>query len=281
MATYQRDWKRLADRLRSMREAAGLSGAALARELGEGWTQPKVSKIETQRQLPTEDEVRAWADTTGAQGDVAEVLALLDAARTERTEFRAAGVAGVQADILALEAQATRIGEFQPSMMSGLVQTAEYANEALHIPSGPAAFGASEDDIQAVVATRMQRQHVLYDPSKRVQVVMLESALRVRLCSDTTLAGQLDRLLALVGLPSVELTIVPTDAPLPVFPMGFRVYDNDLVIVESISGERRVEDADNVATYVKLFDLLREAGVTGQEAASLIRGAVAELRRDG
>lgn len=278
MATYQREWKRLADRLRSMREAAGLSGAVLARELGEGWTQPKVSKIETQRQLPTEDEVREWAHATG--GGVAEVLSLLDAARAERTEFRTAGVSAVQADILALEFQATRIGEFQPSMMSGLVQTAEYANEALHIPSGPAAFGASEDDIQSMIATRMQRQRVLYDPAKRVQIVMLESALRVRLCSDATLAGQLDRLLALAGLPAVELTIVPSDVRLPVFPMGFRVYDDDLVIVESISDESRIEDADNVATYVKLFDLLRQAGATGEEAASLIRGAVTDLRRD-
>lgn len=263
-----------------MREAAGLSGAALARELGEGWTQPKVSKIETQRQMPTEDEVRAWANATGAPGDAVGVLALLDAARAERTEYRSTGAAKLQAEILALESQATRIGEFQPSMMSGLVQTAEYANEALHIPSGPGAFGKTEDDIQEMIAIRLQRQGALYDPAKRVQVVMLESALRVRLCSDATLAGQLDRLLALVGLPSVELTIVPMDVPLPVFPMGFRVYDNDLVIVESLSDESRIEDADNVATYVKLFDLLREAGVTGGEAASLIRGAIAELRRD-
>lgn len=266
----------MADRLRSMREAAGLSGAALARELGEGWTQPKVSKIETQRQLPTEDEVRAWAHATG--GGVAEVLSLLDAARAERTEFKTVGVSAVQAEILALELQATRIGEFQPSMMSGLVQTAEYAKEALHIPSGPSAFGASEDDIQRMIATRMQRQGVLYDPTRRVQVVMLESALRVRLCSTATLAGQLDRLLALAGLPSLELTIVPFDVPLPVFPMGFRVYDDDLVIVESISDESRIEDADNVATYVKLFDLLRQTGVTGEEAASLIRSAIADLR---
>lgn len=262
-----------------MREAAGLSGAALARELGEGWTQPKVSKIETQRQLPTEDEVRAWVDATGTHEEVVGVLARLDAARAERTEFKTAGVAGVQADILALEAQATRVGEFQPSMMSGLVQTAEYAHEALHIPSGPAAFGAPEDEIQELVATRMQRQRVLYDPAKRVQVVMLESALRVRLCSDATLAGQLDRLLALGGLPSLELTIIPSETLLPVFPMGFRVYDDDLVIVESISDESRVEDADNVAVYLKAFDRLREAGRTDGDAASLIQEAIADLRR--
>lgn len=278
MATYQRDWKRLADRLRALREAAGLSGAALAETLGGTWRQPKVSKIERQKQMPTEDEVRAWAEATG--GDPAELLALLDAAEAAKTEYRSTTAAKLQAEILALESQATRIGEFQPSMMSGLVQTAEYANEVLHIPSGPAAFGKTEDDIQEMIAVRLQRQSALYDPAKRVQIVMLESALRVRLCSDTTLAGQLDRLLAVMGLPSVELTIVPTEARLPVFPMGFRVYDNDLIIVESLSDETRIEDADNVATYVKLFDLLREAGVTGEAAASLTRRAIAELRRD-
>lgn len=261
-----------------MREAAGLSGEGLAEVLGGTWKQPKVSKIERQKQMPTAGEVRAWADATG--GDPAELLALLDAAESARTEYRSTGAAKLQAEILALESQATRIGEFQPSMMSGLVQTAEYANEALHIPSGPAAFGKSEDDIQEMVAVRLQRQGALYDPAKRVQIVMLESALRVRLCSAATLAGQLDRLLALAGLPSFELTIVPFDVPLPVFPMGFRVYDDDLVIVESISDESRIEDADNVAAYMKLFDLLREAGVTGGEAASLIQGAIADLRRE-
>ena len=256
-----------------------MSGAALARTLGEGWTQPKVSKIETVRQLPTADEIRVWADATGAAGDVAEVLELLDAVRAERTEYKTAGVASVQAGILALEAQATRIGEFQPSMISGLLQTAEYAHEALHIPGGPTAFGSSEDDIQAMIATRLQRQNALYDPAKTVQVVMLESALHVRLCSDATFAGQLDRLLALLGLPSCELTIIPFEARVPVFPMGFRVYDDDLVIVESISDESRIEDADNVAKYVEFFDLLRDAGVTGGEAATIIQRSIAHLRR--
>jgi len=42
----------------------------------------------------------------------------------------------------------------------------------------------------------MQRQQVLYQPAKQVQVVMLEGALRALVVSAPTLVGQLDRLLA-------------------------------------------------------------------------------------
>ena len=46
-----------------------------------------------------------------------------------------------------------------------------------------------------MVAKRMQRQQVLYQPAKRVRVVMLEGALRVRVVSVPTLIGRLYRLI--------------------------------------------------------------------------------------
>ena len=61
-------------------------------------------------------------------------------------------------------------------MISGLLQTSEYAREFLHLACGPLNYG--EDEIDRMVAKRMQRQQVLYQPAKRVQVVMLEGALR-------------------------------------------------------------------------------------------------------
>jgi Domain of unknown function (DUF5753) len=94
----------------------------------------------------------------------------------------------------------------------------------------------NEDEIERMVAKRMQRQQVLYQPAKRVQVVMLEGALRARVVSVPTLASQLDRLLAVIGLSALELSIIPREAAVPVFPLsGFRLYD-DLVIMESILG---------------------------------------------
>jgi hypothetical protein len=150
--------------------------------------------------------------------------------------YRESGAGGVQASIVELETQETRIAEFQPGMISGLLQTSEYAREFLHLACGPLSYGQDEDEIDQMVANRMQRQQVLYQPAKRVQVIMLEGALRARVVSVPTLIGQLDRLLAVIGLPTLELGIIPFEAAVPVFPLsGFRLY-GDLVIVESIVG---------------------------------------------
>lgn len=54
-----------------------------------------------------------------------------------------------------------------------------------------------------MVAKRLQRQQVLYQHGKQVTVVMLEGALRARVVSAPTLAGQLDRLMAVSGLASL------------------------------------------------------------------------------
>jgi len=185
---------------------------------------------------------------------------------------------GVQADILELEAQTTRIAEFQPALVPGLLQTSEYAREYPHLPCGPLSFGADEDAVDQMVAKRMQRQQVLYQHGKQVTVVMLEGALRARVVSAPTLAGQLDRLMAVSGLASLELCIIPFEAAVPVFPLsGFRLYD-DLVIVESIVGEQQLAEADDVAGYEKYLELLRDAASTGTEAAAVIRRSLESLR---
>jgi len=129
-----------------------------------------------------------------------------------------------------------------------------------------------------MVAKRMQRQQVLYQHGKQVTVVMLEGALRARLVSAPTLAGQLDRLMAVSGLASLELGIIPFEAAVPVFPLsGFRLYD-DLVIVESIVGEQQLAEPDDVARYEKYLELLREAATRGSDTATVIRRSIEALQ---
>jgi transcriptional regulator with XRE-family HTH domain len=278
---YQRERRRLAEALKALRVGAGLSGARLSEMLG--WQQSKVSKIETRKQLPSEDDIAAWVGAAKESPEaVSELLAVLRGARVEyaawKDTYRDSGADGVQADILELEAQTTRIAEFQPSMISGLLQTSEYARESFHLPCGPLSFGAAEETIDQAVANRIQRQQVLYQHGKQVQVVMLEGALRTRIVSAPTLAGQLDRLMAISGLASLELGIVPFEAAVPIFPLsGFRLYD-DLVIVESIVGEQQLAEPDDVARYEKYLELLRAAASTGHEAVLVIQRAIEGLR---
>lgn len=280
---YQPGRRRLADRLKLLREEAGISGNQLAKQLG--WVQSKVSKIETGKQLPTEEDVRRWiTSTTGRNGTLEELLSMLEHARVEyvtwREQFRAAGdPSGKQASIRALEAQAAQISEFRPTFMPGLLQTAEYAKELLHLASGPLDFGGDELEVDRMVAMRMQRQQVLYDPGKHIHFVLLEAALRCRVCSPSTLAGQLDRLVALVGLPTLRLGLVPFETQLPIIPFGdFTIYDQDLVVVEGLTGEQHLGQSDEIALYVQFFDILSGAAVYGQEAVSVIRRTLDELQ---
>jgi transcriptional regulator with XRE-family HTH domain len=274
--------RRLGQELRSLREQTGLSGNQFAKRLG--WHQTKVSKLELGQQFPTEDDVRAWADASGEAGAGTRLLALRDAAqvayRTFRQQYRdAGGAAGRQADIAAMEAMASTIGHFEPAIVPGRLQTFGYALETLHLPSGPTSWGASEDEIELAARTRVERQQqILYDKSKRTRVVLLEAVLHTRLCAPATMYGQLDRLLSLDGLPSLELGIIPFSVLVPVFPLsGFIVYDDHLVIVETLTGEQQLSDHAEVSRYIAWLDLLRSAAVSGAEARPLIRRALDEL----
>ncbi len=254
-----------------------------------GWaSQSKVSKIETGRQLPTEEDIRQWCRIVGAPPAKAEELVVeLPGAKVEhaswKEQYRATGGgAGKQQDIRELEARATRIGEFQPAFIPGLLETAQYARELLHawaIDAAEGAVGLSTADVDRMVEARMERQQILYQPGKQVQQVVLEAALYTRVCAPETLAGQLDRLIAVSSLPNVEFGIVPFSAFVPVFPICmFQIYDDELVVIESLTGEDQVHEPEQIALYDRFFALLRSAAVGGHDAVALIHRALATLR---
>jgi transcriptional regulator with XRE-family HTH domain len=279
---YQRERQRLADTLKLWRAAASLSGAELAARLG--WQQPKISKIERGRQLPAEEDIRAWGVAAGVPDEeIAALIAALPRARVEyvgwKDAYRAIGGAGVQAEIRAHEISSTRIAEFQPAIMPGLLQTRDYARELLSMPCGSVAqFGSDEPDVEGTVAERELRQEFLYSQDKQVDVIMLEAALRTVMVPVPVLAAQLIRLIDLVSLPTAEIGIIPFAGPLPVWPIsGFRLYD-DLVVVESQVGEQQLSAPEEIARYGKYLEWLRDAALTGEAAVPVIRDALAALQ---
>ncbi len=275
---------RLATRLRELRAGTGLSGNRFATERIE-WPQSRVSRLETGTQLPTEDDIHTWAQATGASGEtVTELLEMLNRARIEyatwrETYHRAGGPSGKQISIAQLEAQATHIRSFQPAMVIGLLQTPAYAREMLTLPGSPLTYAGSRADVDTVVAERMSRQHVLYQPGKQVQLVMGEAGLYNNVGTIGTLIGQLDRLMTLAVLPSIDVGIVPFAVPMLPVP-GFVIYDDEVVTSESLTAEQRLIESDEVAQYIRFFDELRAVAATGPDAVALIQRVTAELRAE-
>jgi hypothetical protein len=248
-----------------------------------GVVQSRVWKIENGRLLPTEKDVRAWVRAAGGGDATAEtLLGLLAGARSEQafgTAFRKPdGAVTYQEDVRATEQQSTRIGEFQVAVIPGLLQTADYARELLSVVSGPGVWGVSPEGIEGIITSRLRRQEVLFDHSKHVQIVLGEGALRTRVVSPATLAAQLDKLLSVVRLPAVELGVIGFGQRMPAYPLGFRVYDDDLIVVESIADEKPYTDPGDVKAFLDSFDALQRAASTGDEAEAIIQRALEDLQ---
>ena len=181
-------------------------------------------------------------------------------------------------DLAALESKVRTIREYQPAMVPGILQTPAYTRDMLSIPGGAVLTGATPSSIESLVAERVKRQEVLYQPGRHIQVVLGEPALWTYFDTIDTLRGQLDRLVTLSGLASVELGVLRIAQPSPAMPLsGFSIHDEDVVFVETLTGEQRLEDPSEVLAYLKMFDLLREAAATGPEAIALIQNALAQL----
>lgn len=272
----------LAARLTELRASAGLSGNALAKRMGV--VQSRVWKIEHGDLLPTENDISGWADATGAAEDqVGDLLEMLAEAKAEQqfgaTFGRKGGAAAYEERIRAIEEHATRIGEFAPAVIPGIIQTADYARELMSVASGPRAWGSSDADVEDKISSRLRRQEVLYGSTKQVQVVIHEAALRVLVTTPGTMTGQLDKLLAVMQLPAVELGVIRFSQRMPAYPLGFRVYDEDKILIESISQEPELTDPAEVAVYLGAFEALRQAASTEVDAESIIQRALDDLRK--
>lgn len=271
----------LAARLTELRAAAGLSGNALAKRMGV--VQSRVWKIEHGDLLPTDEDIKAWVEATEARAAAGELMEMLAEAKSEQafsTAFsRKGGAAAYEDRVRAIEEQSARIGEFEVAVIPGILQTADYAREVLSVSSGPRAWGSDDAEVEDKIAGRLRRQEILYGRDKRVQVVLSEAALRVLVTTPGTMAGQLDKLLAVSRLPAMELGVIGFSQRIPAYSIGgFRVYDDDLIVVESISGEDEITDPAKVTVYLEAFDALRQAASTGAEVEALIQQALDDLR---
>lgn len=157
----------------------------------------------------------------------------------------------------------------------GLLQTPDYAREIFR--SQAELLGVPAGDIDAAVATRIERQRILYDSTKQIDVLIAESALWYPVSDPTVLAGQLDRLTSLTALSTVRLGMLSAGTRLPhLLPHGYWILD-DHVLVETVSDELRIDDPDQVAVYHRLSDALWTVAVEGDEARALLTRVAATL----
>jgi transcriptional regulator with XRE-family HTH domain len=264
-------------RLRELRKDAGLTARALAAVTGQHYT--RVSKIEHGVQAPTDNDIRAWCRACGVDDQVPDLLATLRAVESAYLEFRRQNRAGMKrvlgAHTLALYERANLFRIYEHNVIPGLFQTADYSAAML---SFWIKFLGAPNDLEEAVATRMERQRVIYTRGKKFMVVLEEQALRTWFGTAETQVGQLDRLLAVMSIPTVSLGIVPMMTKrVAVGSTGFWIFDDALVALETPTASIEVNRPQEIELYARMFEALKVPAVYGRAARALITKAIDEL----
>ncbi|MFI9553164.1 helix-turn-helix domain-containing protein [Nonomuraea endophytica] len=256
---------RLAQTMREARRRLGLSGAEAGRRAA--MSQSKVSKIERGFLLPSLDDVEVLSRVYELPADERDELVALVVGLREEASARvilARGVAEMQRKIGQLEASATLIRSFQPTMVIGLLQTSAYMRYVFGMPVSPE---VSAEEVVAAVSAREARQRVLDDRSKQFVLIMTEGSLRWHVGSACVMKEQVEAIAETAKRPNVRVGIIPWTTPVQLFPRhGFHLYDADAVIVGTETATATMTGAADVTTYIELFDALEMLALFGDAA---------------
>ncbi|MET9378749.1 DUF5753 domain-containing protein [Streptomyces sp. NPDC002992] len=183
-----------------------------------------------------------------------------------------AGTGPVQQAFLDLVRTTREYAGYSPELVSGLLQTPEYAAAVLRLVVD---LYGTPDDVEAGVAARTARAQYIGQDGRTFHVLLGEQALHTNLGAPEVMRGQLRRLLDATDLPGLSLGIIPARARLLVHPGGgFSIFDASRVEVEGYGGAETITDQERVALFRKAFGLLEASAVYGQAARDLITSAL-------
>ena len=269
----------LGARLREIRQDANLTGRALASRCG--WHFTKISKLEHGTQNPSENDIRAWCHACEAGNQLPDLIATVRTIESMYVEWRRAlrtGMKHGQKKRIPLYERTKLFRVYEPGLVPGLFQTAEYASaiiahaiEFLQIP----------DDLEEAIAARMERQRILYTGDRRFLIVLEEQALRTRVGDADLMADQLNRLLEVMSMHRVSLGIIPSMGQRHTWAsLGFWIFDRHTVHIDTPSAELTITQHSEIAVFEKKFGRHQRSAVYGQEARDLIDGVRANLLSD-
>jgi transcriptional regulator with XRE-family HTH domain len=274
--------RRLAIELSSRREAAGLSREEAARRLE--WSTSTIFRIETGRSRPQPRSVRDLLDLYGVTG--AERDGLIQLARDARQpgwwhSFRDVLLNPYEVYI-GLETGAVSIRNFEPLLVPGLLQTADYARAMIR--GGPREL--DRDEIERRVEVRMSRQQILVrDDRPRLWAVIDEAVIRRIVGSRAIMAAQLKHLAEAAEQGKTTLQVIPfsagahagTSGPFVILELP-EPADPDLVYVETLAGDIYLEERADVDRYTLAFERLLAAALHPDDSIALVETAARELK---
>lgn len=259
---------------------AGVSGRQLAQRTG--MSQSRVSRIERGDALASVPELTHWLEQSAASDRLDQLISATEAALNQTDGWHEfahdVSFAEMQEQVQRREATARTQRSFLPTLVPGLLQTAEYARLVFM-----AADFSGEQNYAAAVHRRLDRQQVLYDQTHTFEFILTEAALRWRPGPREVLISQLDRIASLATLSNVTVGVVPLAVEARAIGWHGFTLNEDLVDgepfvqVETIHAYLTVARSEDVELYRRQYAVLRDSAATGEDFTDFLSALRAEL----
>jgi transcriptional regulator with XRE-family HTH domain len=269
--------RRLAAELRGIRESKGKSGDTVAAALK--WSPSKISRYERARTGLRPREVERLLDYYEITGPRRALLLGLaeDAAQKGWWEEFTDSLSEDYKQFIGLEHEATAMAIWHVDVVTGLLQTEEYARHIIGSYSRvePVAPGM----IGRLVRVRMRRQQVLDRDGLQLSVVLDESVLKRRIGDEAVMYDQLQKLVKDADRPNLTLQVLPLDAQHVVFGESFVIFgfgqDADAMLQDVVSTEHlrsgfTLEGERDTYLHRIAFQMLSEAALDPVASRKLI-----------
>ncbi|RKR88583.1 helix-turn-helix protein [Micromonospora pisi] len=269
----------LGGELRGLREAKKLGLRRVAARLD--WQASKLSRMETGIQGIRAEDVASLLVIYGVTGDERRRLLGMAERSAESGWWEViGGLSDESRTLIRLEAEATSVVNWQPLLIPGLLQTADYTQVLMR--DG----GVEEPDAQSRVAARLGRQAVLTRPQPpELLAIVDEMVLRRVLGSPRLMARQLRHLIEAAERPNITLRVVPfAVGGHPGLDGGFALFDfprNKSVVYldQKISG-LFLEETPQVAFFRREAERLGAVALSPTESVDFVARVATEHERE-
>lgn len=185
------------------------------------------------------------------------------------------------AHVVELERLATRICEFAPTVVPGLLQTQEYAR-AVTIAANPF---KTDEYVDEIVTARLERSCILDDAARpEYWVTLHENVLRIPVGGPGAMAEQLERIARLMRERTAVVTVLPYAAGAYASMTGdlrLMAFDDapPAAYTETSFSGALVDDPAVVKRAHRAYDLLRVAALSPEASLALVEAAAEDFRR--
>ena len=269
----------MAKELRAARAATGMTARELARALG--WSEAKVSRIETARRGILVENVESMLQVLKVNGTDRDRLVTMAAAVREPAWWEVGRELPEQlAALIDAESRAERITDVTLNVLPGLLQTRGYTRAI--VESG----GLADEEIDERIGIRQRRQGILSRRNPvQLHTFIDEAALMRPIGGARVMAEQLRQIVAASAEANITARVLPMSLGVHAGLSGtFVLFEfprsRPLVYLEARSSGAFIDEPDDVQPFLDSVQLLAAQASDSEESREILHAYVQQYERE-